>query len=83
MHRLTPLALALGMLVSCSEAIPPTRCQCTPRKVGQSGSRIPWPEYNQGIHWHTSLEEAQRMAGEQKKLVFYFLVVGDLDKEGC
>ncbi len=61
----------------------PTVCRCKPREVGDSGSRADWAGYGKGVRWHLSLDEAKAMAREQKKLVFTFHIVGDLDKEGC
>ena len=58
-------------------------CRCVPREVGASGSRVDWPGYTQGIRWHYSVDEAMEIARAQRRLVFWYHVVGDLDKEGC
>jgi len=77
-------AVIVGLLVlsACAEARP-VRCRCQPPEVGPSGCLEPWAGYNEGIRWHTDLEEAFQLARQEKKLVFYFLVVGDLDKSQC
>ena len=59
-------------------------CRCAERReVGDSGSKADWPGYNRGVRWHRSLEEARKIALGRGRPVFYFQVVGDLDKEGC
>jgi hypothetical protein len=58
-------------------------CRCKPRKVGDSGSRKDWDGYRKGIVWHYSVEEAMKIARAENKMVFWYHVVGDLDKEGC
>lgn len=59
------------------------KCECKPRDVGASGSRKDWAAYRKGIDWHYSVDEAARIAEFEKKLVFWFHLAGDLDKEGC
>ena len=75
--------LGLLAITACAEAVPPTHCQCQPLEVGPSGCRKPWADYNEGIRWHTNLGETFRLARQEKKLVFYFLLVGDMDKSHC
>ena len=59
-------------------------CECHPREVGASGSRVDWEGYRKGgIAWHYSIKEALKIAADEKKLVFWYHVAGDLDKEGC
>ena len=79
------LALAL-MAVSASGSVDliQSLCACKPREVGESGSRKDWPGYRSGgIRWHYSIEEAKKIASFERKLVFWYHVAGDLDKEGC
>ena len=78
-----PVVLALLALAACADPEPPARCRCVPLDVGPSGCRDPWTEYNEGIRWHSDLGEAFQLARQEKKLVFYFLLVGDLDKSHC
>lgn len=35
------------------------------------------------MKWESSLAEAQKIARKEKKLILYYVLVGDLDKEGC
>lgn len=35
------------------------------------------------VKWHTSVEEARAAAVREKKLLFVYHLVGDLDKEKC
>jgi hypothetical protein len=59
-------------------------CKCHPREVGASGSKKDWEAYRKGsIAWHYSIDESLKIAQEKKKIVFWYLVAGDLDKEGC
>jgi len=58
-------------------------CTCKPRQVGASGSRVDWEGYGKGVRWHYSVDEAMKIAKDQNRLVFWYHVVGDLDKEGC
>ena len=59
-------------------------CKCHPRETGASGSRTDWEGYRKGgIAWHYSIDEALKIAKAQKKLIFWYHVAGDLDKEGC
>ena len=59
-------------------------CKCHPREAGASGSRVDWEGYRKGgIAWHYSIDEALKIAAAEKKLVFWYHVAGDLDKEGC
>ena len=81
--RATPVfLLAILALAACGEA-DPVACRCTTLEVGRGGCRNPWPGYNEGIRWHMDLEEACAIARQEGKLIFYFLVVGDLDKSHC
>ncbi len=43
----------------------------------------PWPGYDEAVRWEKSLDEAQKKARAGKKLILYYVLVGDLDKEGC
>ena len=80
-----PIALASLALMSAAQEKPVNHpCACHPREVGASGSRIDWEGYRKGgIEWHYSIDEALKLAQERKKLVFWYHVAGDLDKEGC
>ena len=80
-----PLVLASLVLLSAAQEKPVNHpCACHPRDVGASGSTKDWTGYrNGGIEWHYSVDEALKIAKEKKKLVFWFHVAGDLDKEGC
>jgi hypothetical protein len=79
-----PLALLGLSLVSAQEHGIRPLCKCTPREIGESGSRKDWPGYRQGpMTWHYSIDEALRIARFDQKLVFWYHVAGDLDKEGC
>ena len=62
-------------------ASPP--CECKRREVGDSGSRNDWAGYGKTIRWHSSVDEAMKIAKAENKLVFWYHVAGDLDKEGC
>jgi hypothetical protein len=78
MSRRWIAVLTLVALTACSESEPPVRCECRPSELGRK-----WPRYNEGVRWHTSLEEACKRARQEGKLVFYYLLVGDMDKELC
>lgn len=84
--KLTWLPLVLFSLSTISaqqHGIRPL-CECTPRGVGQSGSWNDWPGYRKGpIAWHYSVDEALKIARFDQKLVFWYHVAGDFDKEGC
>ena len=74
-------ALALVALLAVAAQDPV--CTCKPRETGDSGSKKDWAGYRKGIDWHYSVDEAARIAEGEKKLVFWFHLAGDLDKEGC
>lgn len=78
--RFIPLLLAAAPLVSAGQE---NLCRCVPREVGASGSRKNWEGYSKGVRWHYEIDEALKMAQAEGKLVFWYHVVGDLDKEGC
>jgi len=80
--RTLPLLAALALAAAAQER-PRPLCTCKPREVGPSGSRVDWSGYRKGIDWHYSVDEATRLADYDKKLVFWFHLAGDLDKEGC
>ena len=75
----------LGLVLAAMQEKPVDHpCSCHPREVGASGSKVDWKGYRQGcIEWHYDANEALKIAAERKKLVFWYLVAGDLDKEGC
>ena len=78
-----PMALACLSLISAApqENHP---CNCHPREVGASGSRSDWEGYRKGgIAWHYAVDEALKIAKAEGRLVFWYHVAGDLDKEGC
>ena len=80
-------ALSLLSVAGALVAGSPDRaiCECKPREVGDGGSRKDWEGYSRdkGIRWHYSVDEAMRLARAEGKLVLWYHVVGDLDKEGC
>jgi len=79
-----PLAVICVSLISPIVAQVDHPCACHPRGQGASGSHNDWEGYRHGgIEWHYSVEEALKIAQKQDKLVFWFHVAGDLDKEGC
>jgi hypothetical protein len=76
------LALSLALISAAPQENHP--CKCHPREAGESGSKVDWPGYrNGGLKWHYSVDEAMKIAKDEKKLVFWYHVAGDLDKEGC
>jgi hypothetical protein len=83
MRNAAAIALGLLLLGACAEPEPRIRCRCTLPENGRTGCTKPWPDYNKGIRWHTDLREAFQLAHQEGKLVFYFLLVGDLDKSHC
>ena len=60
-----------------------SECRCPSPRQGPSGGWKPWRSYNQGISWHTDLEEAKVWAKHSKRSLLCLQVVGDLYKEGC
>jgi hypothetical protein len=79
-----PLVLVTLSLVSAQDHGIRPLCECMPREVGLSGSRKDWPGYRKGpMAWHSSIDEALKIARFEQKLVFWYHVAGDLDKEGC
>jgi len=80
-HLKAVIAVVIG-LATFQDPVRPA-CECKPREVGASGSRQDWKDYRKGIDWHYSVDEAARLAAFDKKLVFWFHLAGDLDKEGC
>jgi len=78
-----PVLLLGSALVSAHPQETRAICTCKPREVGESGSRIDWDGYRKGIVWHYSVDEAMKIAKAEGKLVFWYHLVGDLDKEGC
>jgi len=83
LSQILPLVLLSGLAVSSAQEAARPACECKPREVGASGSRQNWKDYLKGIDWHYSVDEAARIAAFEKKLVFWFHLAGDLDKEGC
>lgn len=79
MRRRWMVVLSLVALAACAEPEPPARCECKPPDPAAAG----WPLYNQGVRWHTSLQEARALARKERKLVLYFVLVGALDKTAC
>ena len=70
---LAPLCVSLtsGSILEAQEG--------SPRASGQK----PWAQYNRGIRWEPSLGAAVERAWAENKLILFFLMVGDLDKDGC
>lgn len=58
-------------------------CGCKPPDDSRSLSRKPWGGYRRGILWHTDLAEAKTMAQKAHRLILYYQIVGELNKEGC
>ena len=83
MRGLPWVLMATLSWTACGETPEPVTCRCESPEVGRGGCRNPWPLYNEGIRWHTDLEEASGLARQEGKLLFYFLLVGDLDKSHC
>ncbi len=81
--KFIPLVLLVGAAVSSAQEEALSLCACKPREVGSSGSRKDWEGYRKGIAWHYEVDEAMKIAQAGKKLVFWYHVAGDLDKEGC
>jgi len=84
-NKITWISMVLVSLALVSAARQENHpCNCHPREVGASGSRNDWDGYRKGgITWHYSIDEALKLAKDEKKLVFWYHVAGDLDKEGC
>jgi len=51
--------------------------------AGLAGAQEPWKDYNRGIRWEKSLDEAKVRAAREGKPILFHQLVGDLDKEGC
>lgn len=83
MRFLALLAVPLLTGIAVADVTQRPDCKCEPREAGQSGSKVDYPLGARGIRWHRSIEEAKAIAAYEGKLVFYFHVAGDLDKEGC
>ena len=82
--RLTTALLFLALVSAAQEKPANHPCDCHPRDVGASGSRNDWEGYRKGgIAWHYAVDEALKIAKAENKLVFWYHVAGDLDKEGC
>ena len=60
-----------------------TAQDCPPRKVKPPKPTATWPLYQKGVQWEESLEQAQALAKKEGKLVFYYHIVGDMDRAGC
>jgi hypothetical protein len=48
-----------------------------------NGTPKKWKNYNKGVRWYDSLEEAKRVAAREGKLIMLHQLVGDMDKAGC
>ena len=55
----------------------------TPASAGEGDGEDDWELYNKGIKWESSLGDAATRAEKEGKLIVYFPMVGDLNKEGC
>jgi hypothetical protein len=42
-----------------------------------------WKNYDKGIRWEKSLDDAKARAAREGKPILFHQLVGDLDKEGC
>ena len=51
-----------------------------PKKPEKS---VPWAQYNQGVRWEASLQDALKKAKESGKPVLVHQLVGDMKAEGC
>lgn len=47
------------------------------------GEPLPWDGYNRVVKWAPSLADAQTRARDEHKLILYYVLVGDLSREGC
>jgi hypothetical protein len=64
-------------------AFHPTSWHKTPAATADPGSS-PWTGYAKlDLAWQPDLDAAKDWASKTDRLVFFFQVVGDLDKEGC
>ncbi len=44
---------------------------------------LPWKDYNKGVLWTKSNDQAFARAKKEKRPLLFFHLVGDLDKGGC
>lgn len=51
--------------------------------AGVAQAQEPWKDYNRGIKWEKSLDEARARATSEGKPILFHQLVGDMDKEGC
>ncbi len=51
--------------------------------AGVAQAQEPWKDYNRGIQWEKSLDEAKARAAREGKPILFHQLVGDMDKEGC
>lgn len=52
-------------------------------KCCTKGKAEPWDGYNKGVEWEKDEKYAWELAKADRRIVMYFQLVGDLDKEGC
>jgi len=71
------------LLTACAEPEEPARSPEPTFEESRTGCRKPWSDYNKGIRWRKDLSGAFDQARRENKLVFYYLLVGDLDKSHC
>lgn len=90
------LWIAAGLLATLASAAPAQEERCCGVKEravaagksagdweGRLGPVRPWPDYDRHIRWYESIEEGQRQAVAQGKLLFTLQIVGNLKDEGC
>lgn len=69
------LLLAASPPQESSDGKPPPCCD--------GKTPYPWAEYNKGVQWSQPAVETVERARRENRLIMFFQVVGDLDKEGC
>jgi len=79
-------SLILIALLALAAPAAPQDGQSTLRKESaccKNGRPLPWSDYNKGVQWTQTMDDAFEKAAADKKLVMVFNLVGDLDKGGC
>ncbi len=75
---------AVPMTVHASaEGVRAPECGCAPPAGHNKASRLAWSGYQTGVFWHSDLAEAKEIAARSEKLVLFFQIAGDMNKEGC
>ncbi len=58
-------------------------CGCAPPDAANARSAKRWINYQKGIFWHTDLVEARSLAAASSRLILYYQIAGDMNKNGC